>query len=779
MLLLLFGLVVPASTLMSTTRWGRDASLRQAATATKAANATQATTNTTKTAAPAMAKKIPEWHKWFTLAVIIILFLLMAFDWRSTDTVAFMALVLLWNAGIISAADATAGFSNSAMLTVAVLFVVVHGVDKSQLAPYLGRRVFGLESGERWGLFRVQIFAFCLSAFLNNTPIVAMLTPIVRDWARTRGFHPSTFLIPLSYITASGGMITLIGTSTNLVITGLVTQAKLENIGFFDLALISLPAGILSLLVMVWLAPIVLPKNDGLFREIKASGSDIVTEVQILPNFQLVGKSAGYALTSLGFNVETLIKIRRPAVNLLVSQGGSSTEAATTAPADFTDIFPVDPSQVLLVGDILFLSGGKSKMMDVLRGVTKGLQILGFDSDSLEGDNLHFVEVILSDRNPFVGDVVQQSSFSSHYGVSILALRRKGRTDAEPVSSIPGGPAAKDHFALRGGPWMQTGSPFLVSPTEPSTVLMQGPPIPPAPFGYQQVPSLRARRVAVPPAQQVSESSSRTDPSAPDATEDDQDQHDPAYLEVGKSRLRIGDAILLLARDEFVQTYSSKPDFIMVQTVEKKLPAPRLFDYVPLLIFIAMIVTVAIPDTNIDMLQAAMAAAALLVFGGWVDAKTAVNHIEWDLLLLIGSMFGVAKAMQNSLLADAVAGLITSSGISALGILFVFYIITCILTEVLSNNGCAALCFPIVISIAKLLQVSYMPFVVSLMYGSTTSFLTPIGYQCNMMVWAPGGYKFSDFFKMGLPINIIYTIMVCLLAPAIWPFSDERYIIKN
>lgn len=151
----------------------------------------------------------------------------------------FVCLVLVWNVGLVSTTEALSGFSNTGMLAVGALFVVIKGVEKSQLADKAARRVFGLQTSLSSGLARLMVLCFVLSAFLNNTPVVALLIPITRDWARARGFSPSIFLIPLSYSCIMGGLLTVIGTSTNLVVQGLVeeeakTDSTVESIGFFE-----------------------------------------------------------------------------------------------------------------------------------------------------------------------------------------------------------------------------------------------------------------------------------------------------------------------------------------------------------------------------------------------------------------------------------------------------------------------------------------------------------------------------------------------------------------
>ena len=199
----------------------------------------------------------------------------------------FLCLVLVWNVGLVGTTEALSGFSNAGMLAVGALFVVIKGVEKSQLADKAARQVFGLRTSLSAGLVRMMSLCFVLSAFLNNTPVVALLIPITRDWARARGFSPSTFLIPLSYSCIMGGLLTVIGTSTNLVVQGLVldeakTDPTIEAIGFFEPGYVGVPLGVLGMAYLVVFAPRVLPSCGGLFRYVRDRAKELLTEVCIV-----------------------------------------------------------------------------------------------------------------------------------------------------------------------------------------------------------------------------------------------------------------------------------------------------------------------------------------------------------------------------------------------------------------------------------------------------------------------------------------------------------------
>ena len=196
----------------------------------------------------------------------------------------FLALVLVWNVGTISTEDALSGFNNPGVLAVGSLFVVIKGVERSRLADKAAKHVFGLRTSFAGGLLRLMGVAFVMSAFLNNTPVVALLIPITRDWALTRGFSPSLLLMPLSFACIFGGLVTIMGTSTNLVVQGLVIEAgkddpSIRGLGFFEPGLIGLPLGLVGILYIVMVAPRVLPRTDGGAVGSTQDAEEFLTEV--------------------------------------------------------------------------------------------------------------------------------------------------------------------------------------------------------------------------------------------------------------------------------------------------------------------------------------------------------------------------------------------------------------------------------------------------------------------------------------------------------------------
>ncbi|CAM9838480.1 unnamed protein product [Ectocarpus sp. 6 AP-2014] len=868
----------------------------------------------------------------FMGVVLTVMFISLFVGLKTPETVVFFCLVLVWNVGLVNTTEALSGFSNAGMLAVGALFVVIKGVEKSQLADKAARRVFGLRTSLEAGLGRMMSLCFVLSAFLNNTPVVALLIPITRDWARARGFSPSIFLIPLSYSCIMGGLLTVIGTSTNLVVQGLVLDERLsdpsiEAIGFFEPAYIGVPLGVVGMLYLVLFAPRVLPSRGGLFRYVRDRAKELLTEVQVMDDFPYKGEPAGLVLARLGLPQDTLIKIRRKISSGILRQMSQSLEEnaslgfptsaifsssikegatddeqdanaimevnqktfraecmysyrmraeclwgtkddlaqeekcisplAGTAVADasgsearkpgmfsrkrwvsdadpqrssnaiaavngnnatpngnasataagngaagqghpnvgslnaegetYTDIFPVSAAEPVQAGDVLFLSCAQARedatMIDfqavtVSQGL-KGLKFLDVSALDLPGHGTEFFEIVLSGHNHFVGRSASRDNaeFAAYYNVSVVAVRCRGQAEAtNPGSSVvaappsdstrPTGSSFKSSRAAAAAAAMDAPEVFLEEGVEPALNPDSREVSPTGSISTSAGPKTRSLVSAM--SGRAAAVASRGTPRSPmmrrsrKNTLIHEDEKD-----VTETSFKAGDVVLVLAKEEFMEKYGSSRDFFLLTKVGSVPKPVRYYDYLPLLAFVGMLVWVLL---DAEMVQAAFTAGAILIFGGWVDAKKTVGFVDWSLLLLIGSALGLSKGIVNSGLADYVGGAIRSSGISADASLFVLYGFTMIFTELITNNAAAALATPIAFSISRELEVSYKPFILTVMLAASSSFITPIGYQTNTLVWGPGGYKFTDFMKIGTPLSLIYLVLGSLLVPQIFPF---------
>lgn len=569
--------------------------------------------------------------------------------------VAALALLMLapvptsagWKMGILGATEAFSGFSNPGVLTVAVLFAVTAGLRETGAIDWIVQRILGRPRSLRSAVARVVFPAIPVSAFLNNTAVVAMLVPAISDWARKLRLSPSKLMLPFNYATILGGTCTLIGTSTNLVVSGLVlSSGKLSPIGLFDITWIGLPVALIGCL-FVWLAaPVLLPDRGSTSSQLRQA-REYMAEMIVPPGSPLIGKTieeAGLRHLPGAFVAE-------------IERDGESLVA-------------VGPEQTLKANDRLVLVGVVESIRDLqnLRGLIPATdQVFKLDSPRYRR---RLFEAVVSNTCPLVGKTIRDGRFRNRYNAVVLAVARNGER-------------------LRG--------------------------------------------------------------------------------KIGDIELRPGDTLLIEANPSFAIQQRDSRDFFLVSGVENSTPRRHERALAALAILAGMVLAAAFGGVN--MLLAALVAAFLMVATGCCTVSDARNAIEWPVLIAIGAALGIGRAMEVSGAAHAVAGAILSlAGGQPWLTLAAFYAATCLLTEILTNNAVAALMFPVALATAEGLHVSPWPFVITLMIGASAGFACPIGYQTNLMVYGPGGYRHADYLRVGIPLDILVGLTSVLLAPLIWPF---------
>lgn len=552
-----------------------------------------------------------------------------------------------WRVGVIGIEDAVGGFANTGMLTVAVLFLVVAGLRETGAVEWIARGILGRPQTHRGALARLVFPIAGMSAFLNNTPLVAMFIPVVIDWAKKIRLRPSQLLMPLSFATVLGGLCSLIGTSTNLVVAGLVVaQTDLPPLHMFDPAWIGVPASIIGGIYMVIVGPRLLPARTSTI-EAAADPREYTMEMLVQPSGPLVGKTIEQAgLRHLGYAY--IFQIER---NEQVISNVSHTE-------------------LLHDGDRLIFVGVVEGMKDLqnIRGLLPATdQIFKLNSPRY---NRRMFEVVLSDTSPLINKTVRTGHFRSTYDAAVLAIFRNGERMVQRLGDI---------------------------------------------------------------------------------------------------ELRPGDTLLLEADPDFAARYGQMRDFLLVSMIEDS--TPRRHDRAPyaLTILFGMIATASFG--LLDMLQAAALAACLMVIFRCCTVTQARLSVNGPVLVIIACALGFERALDHSgaaqMTADFMMGI---AGENPWSVLIAVYLVTILMTEVITNNAAVALMFPIGIATAESLGVNPMPFIICIMMGGSAAFATPIGYQTNLMVYGPGGYKFTDFTKFGLPLNFISGAIAVVVAPLVWPF---------
>lgn len=493
---------------------------------------------------------------------------------------------------------------------------------------------------------KITLSAIGMSAFLNNTPIVATLIPGLQDWCKKYQISAKRILIPLSYAAILGGTCTLIGTSTNLIVNGMLISEKGVHLSMFEPAMVGIPIAIVGFFYLLLFSGKLLPDDMSSTTNFENT-REYTIEMLVKKGSSLAGKS-----------IENAGLRQLPGLFLIeIDRDGALLPA-------------VEPDQVLQDGDRLVFTGLVDTIADLQRmdGLEPATDQV-FKLDTPRRDR-HLVEAVVAQTNPLNGKSIKEGEFRKKFGAVVVAVSRAGKR---------------------------------------------------------------------------------------------------IHMKIGDIVLRTGDILLMEAPRNFEERYRNSNDFLLVSTLSKK---PAFNDEKSGLawgILIAMILLVTFKIFT--MFQASFLAVGAMLASGCVKIGEARSSVDWQVLIVIASALGIGNAMQVTGVASEAAG-------SILGIaeshpyfaLAAIYVITWMLTETITNNAAAVLMFPFAISISTNLGADYMPFVMTIMFAASASFATPIGYQTNLMVYGAGGYKFSDFLKIGLPLNLIVAVITILLVPRIWPF---------
>lgn len=556
------------------------------------------------------------------------------------------ATVTLLVIGVIDDGQAFAGFSNAAPLTVAALYVLARGAEKTGLLGPVVERLLGQEAqvGRR-SLARLLLPTAGMSAFMNNTPLVGMLIPEVTSWAARRKAAASRLLLPLSYAAILGGTVTLIGTSTNLVVSGLLEESGQEPLGLFELTKIGGVSALVGLVVLVALVPRLLPDRRAMGETLGEEIREFTLSMEVVPEERLDGMTVEEAgLRHLeGVYLVELVR-------------------------DEHVIAPVGPRTRLRGGDRLTFAGRVDLVVDLQR--TRGLRSTEEKHlFAVESPEHTFFEAVVGMASPLTGRTLMEADFRSHYGAAVLAIHRAGET-------------------------------------------------------------VRAK--------------------------------------LGQVRLRSGDTLLLLASPDFRDRWKEGPDFLLVAQLGGTPPSASR--KAPLVGLIAMAVIALAAFEVLPILHAALLAAAALILTRVLTVGEARDAIDLDVIILIAAAFGVGAAIETTGLAAQLADVLVDAvgPLGDLGIILALVLATTMVTEMITNNAAAAVIFPIAVAVSVNAGLDPRTVAIAIAVTASSSFLTPLGYQTNTMVYGPGGYRFTDYLRAGIPLNLCVvatiTTMTWLLA---------------
>ena len=593
-----------------------------------------------------------EWQAWFTIAVTLVTLVALAFD-RPADLVFMGALVVLTLAGVLDFKSAFEGFISPSLLMVAALFIVTSGLKETGVVDFVGARVLGPVRSEFSGLATLIFFAIAVSAFMNNTPIVAMLIPVVLKWCRQNHVAPSKLLIPLSFATILGGCCSRIGTSTNLVVDGLMKKSELpglEEMGFFEIGYAGFPCAIVGSIYLLTFGRLLLPARKELLQQFGESMREYLVELKVAPGCRLIGQT-----------IEAAGLRGLPGLFLAeVDRRGSI-------------ITPVSPDTVLEQNDHLVFTGIVDTIVD-LKNIP-GLEPVaeGTDAAGNAARQRRLCEAVVSRSSPLTGQTVRESQFRSHYNAAIVAIHRNG----ERVTT-----------------------------------------------------------------------------------------------KIGDVRLEAGDTLLLQTGANFTQAHRNNPDFYLVSDVEGFQVARQERWWIAVGIFLALLAAmVLLPGDRATL--AAFLAGGLMVMTRCMSTADGRQAVEWPVLTAIGASFGLGTALDKSGAAQYLAQQLIelTQPFGPVAALAAIYAATMILNELITNNGAAAIAFPFCLQAAALSGTHPRPFVMAVALASSFAFASPVGYQTHMMVFGPGGYRFGDFVRSGVPLNLLMMVVSVILIPMIWPFA--------
>lgn len=591
-----------------------------------------------------------EWQGWLAIAVTLGALCLNAMTTLPADIVFLGGLGVLFSVGILDAKDALAGFSNEGMITVGVLYLVVTGLQQTGTLGWITQHVLGLPKHPLTILWRLMLPVVGMSAFLNNTPVVAMFIPVVDDWCRKLRISPSKLMIPLSYGAIFGGICTLIGTSTNLVVNGLlIAETDHPGLNLFDITWVGLPCAITGIAFLSITQRWLLPNRKSVMGDALDNLRQYTVEMKVSENSPLTGKT-----------IEKAGLRHLPGLYLVEIQRGEMVIPA------------VSPQEVLRDGDKLIFVGLVDSILDLNR--IRGLEPATDEVSKLKTPRTErqLVEAVVSNTCPLVGLTIREGQFRSRYNAVVLAVARNGER-------------------------------------------IEG--------------------------------------------------------KIGDISLEAGDTLLLETHANFFEQQRISSDFYLISTVPDSEPVRHEKAGIATVILVLLVIFASTGWLGMTMLKAAVIAAIAMLVTGCCSPVRALRSVEWSVLLVIAAALGIGKALELTGVAEAIATtFINFAGDSPFSSLAVVYGITTFITEVITNNAAAALMFPIAVALSQTLGVSVIPFVIAIMVAASASFATPIGYQTNMMVYGPGGYKFTDFMRVGIPLNFLFWIVTVIITPLVYPF---------
>ncbi len=550
--------------------------------------------------------------------------------------------------GILTAGEIISGFANEQVAVIIMLLLLGDIIRKTEVIENVFDRIFKRAKNYKGFLSRMMLIVSFFSAFLNNTPLVAVMMPYVHSWCKRNKISPSKFLIPLSYAAILGGQVTLIGTSTNLIVSGMVAEQtiipEIKSLQMFDFIYVGIPMVIIGYLYLIFAGEKILPSKSDITESFSTNARQYIIEAKVRNNSHLIGKTireAGLRDLKGLYLVEILRRSFR--------------------------VSPVAPDIILDRGDVLVFAGETEDIAELISSKT-GLVLpeIGMLSKKKKTE---VVEIVVSQNSSLINKSVKEINFRGKYDAAIIAVHRNGER-------------------------------------------IEG--------------------------------------------------------KLGDVVLKAGDVLLLFTGGDFVSRTLNTRDFYFISKVRDFIKLEWwkiaiLFGGTLLAILLAAFHIISLFKGLIILLLICMAMKL-------TTPKELPNSIDYNLALIIVLSLALGTAMIKSgaaiLLADSLISVFMPLG--KIGLLFGIYLITTFLAAYITNVASVGIIFPIALTMAYNIEANPLPFVLTVAYAAAANFMTPIGYQTNLMVYGPGGYSFKDFFKIGFPLTILYMIVTIIILSLIY-----------
>jgi len=583
------------------------------------------------------------------LVIVVCAVILFVSEKLRIDFIAMCVLLALLLLKLIEPEQALYGFANPATGIIASMFILSAGLVRTGLVGWLARRIDRLGGKSPKQLLLVLcLAAAALSAFIINSAIVAIFIPVCFALAKSRRIPVSRILIPIAFSSQLGGVCTLIGSSTNILVDSIARTSGHQGFHIFEFARLGLILMAIGILYIVLFSSQLIPKRKSAYQQIdKYRLADYLAELSVTDRSSLIGQKWEKIKDKEIKNID-LIQIIRG-------------KKAVWKPL----------TTIIRSGDILLVHSNAAKLLkmkDVYKLHTNADAVI--DDQKLSSDEVKLIETLIPPRSPLLGRTLENSDFVKRYGCVVLALQRRGKI-------------------------------------------------------------LRERLVDI--------------------------------------QLDSGDTLLLQCDKDDVDRLLSSSDLVVTnELTDLHLRKDRAFIA---LLFLALVVSLAAFNI-VPLLTAALIGAIGMILGRCLTLEEAYQAIDWKVIFLFGGMIPLGMAMYQTGAAAWLANTVIKSAadFGPLAVLAALYLLTAILTELMSNVAAAILLAPVAIALATKLGVSPHPFLIAITFAASTSFSTPIGYQTNTMIYAPGGYRFFDFARIGAPLNLIFWAIVVILIPEFWPF---------